>query len=263
MGGVGTTELATVVARAGGLGMVRNHGFTPPSGVGGTNFLMPFLPPIDRVAGAASASAIVEFSYGDPRADFVKAVHRQGALAGWQVGCAAEARAAEECGCDYVVAQGIEAGGHVRGTEPLEQLLASVRGAVAVPVLAAGGIATAERFAEVMRLGADGARVGTRFVVCYESRAHPRYVEAILEATGEDATVLTQWFSEGWENAPHRVLTSALEAARQSGWRSPTPPHRDVERDPGDMAMYAGTGVSGITSTGPAADAVADLVRLL
>jgi enoyl-[acyl-carrier protein] reductase II len=220
-------------------------------------------PPIDQVAEAAIASGIVEFFYGDPRADLIKVVQRQGALAGWQVGSAAEARAAEECGCDYVVAQGIEAGGHVRGTERLEPLLASVRSGVAIPVLAAGGVATAERFADVMRLGADGVRVGTRFVVCTESSAHPLYVEAILEANGEDATVLTEWFSAGWEHAPHRVLTSALAAAQVSDWRNFDPPSREVERDPRDMAMYAGAGVGDITSAGSAADAVADLVRLL
>jgi NAD(P)H-dependent flavin oxidoreductase YrpB (nitropropane dioxygenase family) len=243
--------------------MVRDRGYTPPSGVCGTSFLMPFLPPIDLIAEAASASGIVEFFYGDPRTDLVKAVHGQGALAGWQVGSAAEARAAEECGCDYVVAQGIEAGGHVRGTEPLDQVLPTVRDAVAIPVVAAGGVATAERFAEVMQLGADGVRVGTRFVVCSESRAHPRYVEAILEAEGKDATVLTEWFADGWENAPHRVLTSALEAAQHSGWRNFNPPSRDVERDPGDMAMYAGAGAGDITRVEPAADVVSDLARLL
>jgi NAD(P)H-dependent flavin oxidoreductase YrpB (nitropropane dioxygenase family) len=114
-----------------------------------------------------------------------------------------------------------------------------------------------------MQLGADGVRVGTRFVVCSESRAHPLYVRAILEANGDDATVLTEWFSEGWEHATHRVLASALEAARQSGWRDFNPPSREVERDPHDMAMYAGTGVNEITNVGRAADAVADLVRLL
>jgi NAD(P)H-dependent flavin oxidoreductase YrpB (nitropropane dioxygenase family) len=263
MGGVGTRELAAAVASAGGLGMVRDRGFAPSSGVCGTNFLIPFGPEIDQIAEAASTSGIVEFSSGDPRPDLVKSVHEQGALAGWQVGSAVEAQAAEECGCDYVIAQGIEAGGHVRGTEPLEQVLVSVRDAVRVPVLAAGGVATAERFVEVMRLGADGVRVGTRFVVCTESRAHPRYVEAILEASGDDATAITEWFSEGWQNAPHRVLTPALQAARQSGWRNVNPPTRDAERDPADMAMYAGTGVSDITKVGPAADAVADLVRLL
>jgi NAD(P)H-dependent flavin oxidoreductase YrpB (nitropropane dioxygenase family) len=266
--GVGTRELAAAVAGAGGMGMVRDRGFAPPSGVCGTNFLLHALdargvPTVDQVVEAASLSHVVEFFYRDPLAGLVKAVHGQGALAGWQVGSAAEARAAEECGCDYVVAQGIEAGGHVRGREPLDRVLASVCEAVTVPVLGAGGVASAERFAALMRLGADGVRVGTRFVVCTESRAHPRYIQAILEANGDQATVLTEWFSEGWENAPHRVLASALQAARQSGWRSVSPPQREVERDPRDMAMYAGTGVSDITRIDPAADVVADLVRLL
>jgi NAD(P)H-dependent flavin oxidoreductase YrpB (nitropropane dioxygenase family) len=268
MGGVGTRKLAAAVAGAGGLGMVCDRGFTPPSGLCGTNFSLYELdasgvPTIDQIGEAASVSGIVEFCYRDPLPELVEAVHREGALTGWQVGSAAEAQAAEECGCDYVVAQGIEAGGHVRGTEPLEQVLVSVREAVAVPVLAAGGVASPERFAAVMRLGADPVRVGTRFVVCPESRAHSRYVQAILEANGDDATVLTEWFSEGWENAPHRVLTAALDAARKSGWRNFNPPDRDVDRDPFDMAMYAGTGVSDITSTDSAADVVADLVSLL
>jgi NAD(P)H-dependent flavin oxidoreductase YrpB (nitropropane dioxygenase family) len=267
MGGVGTTELAAAVAGAGGLGMVRDRGFMPPSGVCGTSFLvnhfaMNSTPPIDQVVEAAGVSGIVEFFHGNPRVDLVKATHGQGALAGWQVGSAAEASAAEDCGCDYVVAQGIEAGGHLRGTEPLEQVLAAVRHAVTVPVLAAGGVATPERFASLMRLGADGIRIGTRFVVCPESRAHPRYVEAILEANGDDATVITEWFSEGWENAPHRVLASALEAARGSGWRHIDPPNRNTARDPADMAMYAGTGASDIRIS-PAADTVAELVQLL
>jgi NAD(P)H-dependent flavin oxidoreductase YrpB (nitropropane dioxygenase family) len=263
MGGVGTTELAAEVARAGGVGMVPNRGFSPPSGVCGTSFLVPFVPPDDEIAEAACVSRIVEFFFGDPRSDLIKTVHEQGALAGWQVGSAAEAVAAQECGCDYVVAQGVEAGGHVRSREPLDDLLASVRSAVTLPVLAAGGVATAERFAHLMQLGADGVRVGTIFVVCPESAAHPRYVEAILQSSGKDASVLTEWFSEGWENAPHRVLTSSLEAARRSGWRGFSPPSRDVERDPDDMAMYAGAGVGDITNIAPAADTVAELVRLL
>jgi NAD(P)H-dependent flavin oxidoreductase YrpB (nitropropane dioxygenase family) len=248
--------------------MVRDRGFRPQSGVCGTNFVLHALdargvPTIDQIVEAASASSIVEFSYRDPLPELIKVVHGQGALAGWQVGSAAEARVAEDCGCDYVVAQGIEAGGHVRGTEPLEQVLAFVRKAVTVPVLAAGGVATAKQFAAVMRVGADGVRVGTRFLACTESGAHPGYVQAILAAHGDNATELTEWFSEGWGNAPHRVLASALQAAKQSGWRSIQPPRRDEERDPCDMAMYAGTGVSDITSIDPASDVVADLVSLL
>ena len=70
---------------------------------------------------------------------------RGGALAGWQVGSTDEARAAADAGCDLVVAQGVEAGGHVRGTTGLLALLEEVRAAVDVPVVAAGGIATGPR----------------------------------------------------------------------------------------------------------------------
>jgi nitronate monooxygenase len=263
MGGVGTIELAAAVSDAGGLGMVRDRAYRPPSGVCGTSFLMPFLPDLERVGEAAGGSAIVEFFYGDPRTELVEAVHAGGALAGWQIGSVEEAQAAVECGCDYVVAQGVEAGGHVRGTLPLDEILTAVLGAVEVPVVAAGGVATAERFAEVMRLGADAVRVGTRFLASEESGAHPGYVSSLIAATGDDATALTEWFGEGWENAPHRVLSSALDAAQESGWRKVQPPDREVERDVQDMAMYAGTGVVDVTKVEPATAIVADLLRLL
>ncbi len=114
-----------------------------------------------------------------------------------------------------------------------------------------------------MRRGADGVRVGTRFVVCPESSAHPQYVQALLAASGEADTVITEWFGEGWENAPHRVLRSAFEAAQQSGWRKVPPPDRNVERDVSDMALYAGTGVSHVNTIELAAAVAADLVSLL
>src|SRR5258708_492990 len=126
---------------------------------------------------------------------------------------------------------------------------------------AAGGAAAAERFAELMRLGADAVRVGTRFVVCRESAAHPQYVDALLAARGEEDTVVTEWFGEGWEHAPHRVLRSALEAAQRSGWRKVPPPDRQVERDVSDMALYAGVSVGHINLVEPAAAVIADLVR--
>ena len=261
MGGAGTTELAAAVVGAGAFGMVP-RGREPAAGACGANFLLPFNPPLDEVSAAASKSRVVEFFYEDPRADLVRLVHDAGTLAGWQVGSAAEAEAAADCGCDYVVAQGTEAGGHVRGTQPLAEVLPAVQAVVRVPVVAAGGIATAERVAELMQLGADAVRVGTRFVVCPESGAHPEYVRQVLAASGDD-TVLTEWFGEGWESAPHRVLRSACDAAQRSGWRQPTPPYAEVDRDPGDMAMYAGTGVGHVTAEEPAAAVVADLVSLL
>ena len=63
-------------------------------------------------------------------------------IVGWQVGSADEAEAAVDAGCRFVVAEGVEAGGHVRGTTPLTELVPLVRAAVDVPVVAAGGIGT-------------------------------------------------------------------------------------------------------------------------
>ncbi len=261
MGGVGTTELSNAVADAGGCGMVP-WGSEPGEGVTGVNFLMPFQPTMEEIVEAAKTSRLVDFFYGDPRSDVVEGAHGGGALVGWQVGSVPEALAAEECGCDYVVAQGIEAGGHVRGTDPLDDLLPAVRSALGLPVLAAGGVSTAERFAELIEAGADGVRVGTRFVTSPESGAHPDYRRELL-AAGPDDTELTEWFGEGWEAAPHRVLRSALAAAQRSGWRAPVPPFKWADRERIDMAMYAGTGVGEITSPEPARDVVADLTRLL
>lgn len=261
MGGVGTTELADAVVAAGGLGMVP-FGTQPVEGPCGVNFLMPFDPTLEEIRETAEKARVVEFFYVEPRPEAIQAAHAAGALAGWQVGSVEEALAAAAAGCDYVVAQGVEAGGHVRGKERLDVLLPRVLGALKVPVVAAGGVATAERFAEVMSIGADAVRVGTRFVTCPESAAHADYVAALLRAKPSD-TELTEWFGEGWENAPHRVLRSAVEAGERSGWRSTMPPTRGADGDVSRMAMYAGMGVGSFTGGMSAREVVAELVRLL
>ena len=107
----------------------------------GVNFLMPFLD-LASVEAAAPRVAVIDFFYGDPDAGLVARAHQGGALVSWQVGDADEARAAIDAGCDFVIAQGTEAGGHVRGRLPLAEALEGVLSAVTVPVLAAGGIAT-------------------------------------------------------------------------------------------------------------------------
>ncbi|HEY1419730.1 MAG TPA: nitronate monooxygenase [Candidatus Dormibacteraeota bacterium] len=261
MGGVGTTELAAAVVAAGGLGMVPSR-VPPAPGACGINFLVPFSPALDVIEDAARRARVVEFFYGDPRRDLVEAVHRGGAVAGWQVGSAAEAVAAAEAGSDYIVIQGTEAGGHVRGKQLLDDAMREVLDATRLPLVAAGGIASARRVAELIGAGADAVRVGTRFVATFESGAHSRYVQRLLEASGEDTT-LTTWFGQGWENAPHRVLTACIAAGRASGWRETVPPNKEVGRDVDDMAMYAGMGVGEITKIEAAGSVMADLVRLL
>jgi nitronate monooxygenase len=280
MGGVGTVELAAAVARAGGLGMlpalgesagVRVRAALEAGGTGaviGVNVLMPFLgaqrPAIDEAI--AAGARVVEFFYDDPTSALVSEVHDAGALVSWQVGSVAEARSAAASGCDLVVAQGLEAGGHVRGTTPLFDLLELVVAAdLGVPVVAAGGMTTAEHIATALDLGADAVRLGTRFLATPEADVHPVYVDALLAASGDD-TVLTTAFAAGWPDAPHRVLRSCVDAADALPFdtpnlHSPAPPTRHHAGDPLAAALYAGTGVGAVTAVEPAEELATRLMR--
>lgn len=289
-GGVVTPELAIAVSTAGGLGMLQRAGPDPLADrIGrlqearaepfGVNFTLHRRTQEDlaEIELAAGRARLVEFFWADPDPALVELVHAGGALAGWQVGSVGEAERAVDAGCDLVVAQGVEAGGHVRGTMALLPLLAAVLEVVTVPVVAAGGIAGARSMAGVLGAGAAGVRIGTRFLATPESGAHPDYVAALLAADGE-ATVLTGAFSVGWPDAPHRVLRAALEAAQafpgevvgtvQSGTVSePLPrlsartPSREVSGTVAAMAMYAGQGVGQVTDVIPAAQVVAELAE--
>jgi NAD(P)H-dependent flavin oxidoreductase YrpB (nitropropane dioxygenase family) len=264
LGGVGTTDLAAAVAVGGGLGMVP-YGVKPPNaelGASGIGFLIPYLPPVEVIARKAAKVRVVEFFEGDPDESLARVGHAGGALVGWQVGSVGEGRAAEAAGCDFVVAQGVEAGGHVRGTMPLDELLPSMLGAVSVPVVAAGGIGTAERVAALIATGADAVRVGTRFLACPECNTHADYVEALL-AAGAGDTVLTGAFDDdGKWPATVRVLGAALDRAGRSGNRSTMPPTREAE-DPLAMACYAGLSVTDLTRIQPAEEVLSDLVGQL
>jgi nitronate monooxygenase len=287
MPGIVTPSLACAVAEAGALSMVPSAG-VPVSALDrmldevvsrtgspfGVNFLMPFLDR-DALDVAARRARVVEFFYGDPDATLVEAAHRGGALASWQVGSVSEAVAAAGAGCDIIVAQGMEAGGHVRGTVATFPLLAQVLDAVGLPVVAAGGIGTAHSMAAALAAGASAVRVGTRFVASAESGAHPKYIEALVAARAED-TVLTEAFSVMWPDAPHRVLRSSVEAAQalqediageleMGGERVPIPrlavycPSRDATGHVEAMALYAGQSVDAVRRIEPAGDIVREL----
>jgi nitronate monooxygenase len=264
LGGVGTTELAAAVCAGGGLGMVP-YGVEPPAtelGPSGIGFLIPYVPPVEVIAEAARRVRVVEFFEGEPDERLVTAGRSGGALVSWQVGSVDEGRAAEAAGCDLVVAQGVEAGGHVRGKAALGELLPAMLAAVGVPVVAAGGIGTAEQVVALLAAGADGVRVGTRFLACPECNTHPAYVEALLAATADD-TVITGEFDDGghWPAAV-RVLGGSLANARRAGNRSTMPPIREAE-DPLAMACYAGMSVADLTTIQPAADVLRGLAGQL
>jgi len=124
MGGFATPDLALAVSAAGGLGMLTGtigaaaalagHLDQVPETLSlGVSFLVPFLDR-DALEDAAARSALVEFFWGEPDALLVEAAHGGGAPVGWQVGSVDEALAARDAGCDVLVVQGVEAGGHVR-----------------------------------------------------------------------------------------------------------------------------------------------------
>lgn len=146
MGGVGSVALAQAVAEAGGLGMVPSY-LDPPSSPDpiGVNFLLPWGVDLDAIGEVAGRCRVVECFYGWSSAEAIEVIHTAGSLGAWQVGSADEAVAAEQARCDFVVAQGTEAGGQVRGELPLMGLLPAVLGPVGIPAVAAGGISSAER----------------------------------------------------------------------------------------------------------------------
>ena len=207
MGAISRHELAAAVSEAGGLGTVAGTRTPIADELGAArqltgrpiavNLLLPFLRRTDPAA-ASAADVIVTF-WGAPRR-----------LAGgtWihQCGSVEEARAAEAAGADGVIAQGLEAGGHVRGRTPTLELLEQTRARVRIPVLAAGGIVDRDDVTAVLEGGAAAAVVGTRFLLCDESRAHPEYKRRCQEA---EHTILTELFGLGWPDAPHRVVPNA------------------------------------------------------
>lgn len=117
---------------------------------------------------------------------------------------------AQEAGCDAVVAEGFEAGGHNGREETTTMvLIPAVAAAVSVPVIAAGGIATGAQMAAALCLGADGVQVGSRFVATPEASSHLAFKEAIIDA-GEGDTQLSLK-----QLTPVRLLKNPFYAAVQ------------------------------------------------
>jgi NAD(P)H-dependent flavin oxidoreductase YrpB (nitropropane dioxygenase family) len=222
MGTIARHELAAAVSDAGGLGTIAGVRAPIASELAAArrlterplavNLLLPFIRPGD-VEAAAAADVIVTF-WGEPR---------RLAAGTWvhQCGSVQEAIAAAHAGADAVIAQGVEAGGHVRGTTPALELLERVRAVVTIPVLLAGGVVDAAGVSDALDAGALAAVLGTRFLLSDESRAHPGYKQRCVEA---DQTMLTQLFGLGWPDAPHRVIPNAAtnrwlrDDPRGPGW---------------------------------------------
>ena len=223
-GGVARHGLAAAVSGAGGLGTLgildapqlaqelaaARRLTTRPVAV---NLLLPFASRAHWEV-AREADVVITF-WGRP-------TRRSARVWLHQCGSVAEALAARAAGADAVIAQGVEAGGHVRGSLAATALLEATRAALPreYPVLVAGGIATAGDLKRALDAGADAAVLGTRYVLSEESGASAGYRQRLVAAGG---TVLTELFGAGWPRAPHRVApNAATKRWLRDGDRGPT-----------------------------------------
>ena len=159
---------------------------------------------------------------GDPR-PFVEPAHAAGLKVAIQVGSPSAARQAAECGVDVVIAQGLEAGGHVVARTSLFVNLPTIVDAVApLPVLASGGIADGRGLAAALMLGAQGVSLGTRFVASEEAFMPDEYKRRVVEAAAEDTYYSEELFDVFWPGVPHRTLKARTYEEWDAAGRPPS-----------------------------------------
>lgn len=210
------------------------------------------------VAGLGVPSAVIDLC------------HQHGVLVFSMCGKVDHALRARDAGCDLVVAQGTEAGGHTGtvATFPLVPLIVDAVGAD-IPVAAAGGIFDGRGLAAALALGADGIWMGTRFIATPEARGIPGYKERLL-ATKEDGTTISRAFSgktmrvlknattERYEKDPSllRPFPEQLTVSHQEGTFHLGGDESTPGVDPDREGYPAGQGVGGITELTPAGEIV-------
>lgn len=300
-GGMAGPELTAAVSNAGGCGVLGMGGLPArhirdqihqlraltdkPFGV---NIILPLLQEGQIEACLDEKVPILVLFWGDPK-PYVEEAHRRGAKVFIQVGSVEEAQAAAEAGVDAIIAQGIEAGGHVKSTTSLSTIVPAVVEAVKpIPVLASGGIADGRGVVAALSLGAQAVSIGTRFVASEEVRVTREYKERIVQSKAED-TVYTLLFDVGWPNAAHRVLRNNAyreweAAGRPASGQRPGegcvigemamadtvvevpkygifPPMTGFTGDMEQTALYAGESCRLINDIKPAGQIVRDVMR--
>lgn len=210
---------------------------------------------------------------GVPR-DVIDLCHEHNVLVVNMCGKVRHAIAAVEAGCDLVVAQGTEAGGHT-GSVATMPLVPQIVDAVGdrVPVVAAGGIFDGRGLAASLMLGADGVWVGTRFIATPEARSAPGYKDALLR-THEDGTVVSRAFSgkpmrtvrnsttQYYEEHPEelRPFPEQMIVSTTGGFLHLPQGDEATDVDPDRECYPCGQGVGSIEEIVPAAELVARFV---
>jgi|SRR5450755_11412 nitronate monooxygenase len=222
----------------------------------------------DLLDAAIEASPfLVSISFGSA-APYVERLHRHGILLATQVNTQTEAMQAEQAGIDLIIAQGMEAGGHVTGRVSTLPLLQTVLDAVQLPVLAAGGIASPRGVAAALAAGAAGVWVGTALLASPESENTEQARIRIVQAQESD-TILTRAFDVAQGLAwPAHYPGRALRNRFTDQWHT----HIDVlpqasaarqqlaqaiaNKDYDLAFIYAGEAVGQITRQRPVAEVV-------
>jgi NAD(P)H-dependent flavin oxidoreductase YrpB (nitropropane dioxygenase family) len=293
-------ELVAAVCNAGGFGILQAQFCSPPllraqltrlrtltDKPFGVNFILHF-PNRDGIEVCIEERvAALSFFWGDP-GEFVAPAHAAGLAVIHQVGSVEAAVRSHRAGVDVIIAQGVEAGGHLAGTVSTMALVPRVVDAVTPTlVLAAGGIADARGLVAALSLGADAVVMGTRFLATPEANAHPTYKAKLVAAT-EEHTVRTILFGHGWPDAPHRTLRTPFveqwlshENETQdsradepivgqtsiAGQAMPVPrfmgipPNQHATGDIESMDLLAGQSVGLVVEIQPAGEIVRQLVR--
>jgi enoyl-[acyl-carrier protein] reductase II len=225
---------------------------------------------IDRVVRGGATLFVA--GLGVPR-DVVQACHDGNVLVASMCGKVRHAVAAVEAGCDLVIAQGTEAGGHT-GTVATMPLVPQIVDAVSgrVPVVAAGGIYDGRGLAAALGLGADGVWIGTRFIATPEARTVAGYKDALLR-TPEDGTVISRGFTGKTLRAVRNRWTQHVEEHPEELRAFPEQMLRAIEAgalhlggdesadvDPELECYPAGQGVGAIGEVVPAGELVARIV---
>ena len=214
---------------------------------------------------------LVSFTFGVPSPDVIRRFSALGLLVMVTVTSAYEAGVAIAAGADSLVVQGPNAGGHrgtfapdmEPGTESLHQLLDRIGNAHDVPLIAAGGLGTAEDVAGVLRRGAVAAQVGTALLLSDEAGTNPAHRSALKNPLFT-ATTVTRAFSGRYARGLENEFTRMLDRVAPLGYpevNQMTSPIRQAAvevDDPNGTNLWAGTAFRE-ARTGPAADIVANL----
>lgn len=183
---------------------------------------------------------IVSFTFGLLEAELVSRLHGRDVVVMGTATCVEEGRRLQSLGCDAVVAQGIEAGGHrgsfLEGPLPQVATLPLVAGLVAeldIPVIASGGIMNGAGIAAALSLGAGAAQLGTAFLVTTESGATPEWKRRVLESSDLES-VVTPVFS----GKPARGLRNAFIAAMEP-FEAELPPYPEMNAITGELRRVA------------------------